>query len=125
MPSFRKMAVLSVIEQVRKELQVYDRSNLPGGESARAAPSALSAGGQLAEGACGSAAPSPPATTPPCFPRRSSASRARGRLSWSEGSQTYVLKCGVLQGFMQRWGDEGMRNEPVRSSPLPTEFVSI
>ena len=54
MPSFRKMAVLSVIEQARKELQVYDRNNLPGGESAGAAPSALSAGGQLAEGASGS-----------------------------------------------------------------------
>ena len=62
------MAVLSVIEQARKELQVYDRSNLPGGESARAAPSALSAGGQLAEGALGSAAPSPPATNPPVLP---------------------------------------------------------
>ena len=49
MPSFRKMAVLSVIEQARKELQDHDRNNLPG-----AVPSALSAGGQLAEGASGS-----------------------------------------------------------------------
>ena len=59
------------MQQVRKELKEYD--NLPGGESAGAATSALSAGGQpaglvvdaaLVEGASGSAAPPPPPPLP-------------------------------------------------------------